>query len=80
MPPEMNIAGSPPIEKWILRKAFENLLPKEIIWRVKEQFDEGSGTVEMLDGILPDVMGKTETKNYRHRLPETELRSGEKCH
>ncbi|HSQ84802.1 MAG TPA: asparagine synthase-related protein [Desulfobacterales bacterium] len=80
MPLEMKIAGPPPIEKWILRKAFEDLLSKEIIWRVKEQFDEGSGTVEMLDGILTDVMGKTEIKNYRHRFPETELRSGEECH
>jgi asparagine synthase (glutamine-hydrolysing) len=80
IPPEMKIAGSPPIEKWILRKAFEDLLPKEIIWRIKEQFDEGSGTVEMLDGILTDVMGKTEMKNYRRRFPETVLRSGEECH
>ena len=80
IPTEMKIAGSPPIEKWILRKAFEDLLPKEIIWRVKEQFDEGSGTVEMLNGILTDVMGRTEIKNYRRRFPETELRSGEECH
>jgi asparagine synthase (glutamine-hydrolysing) len=80
IPPEMKISGSPPIEKWILRKAFEDILPKEIIWRVKEQFDEGSGTVEMLDGILTDIMGKTEIKNYRRRFPETELRSGEECH
>jgi asparagine synthase (glutamine-hydrolysing) len=80
IPPEMKIAGSPPIEKWILRKAFEDLLPKEIIWRIKEQFDEGSGTVEMLDGILTDVMEKTEMKNYRRRFPETALRSREECH
>ena len=80
IPPEMKIAGSPPIEKWILRKAFEDLLPREIIWRVKEQFDEGSGTVEMLDRVLSDVMGKTEITDYRRRFPETELRSGEECH
>jgi asparagine synthase (glutamine-hydrolysing) len=80
IPTEMKIAGSPPIEKWILRKAFEDLLPKEIIWRVKEQFDEGSGTVEMLNGILTDVMGRTEIKNYRRRFPEIKLRSGEECH
>ncbi|KPA16889.1 asparagine synthetase B [Candidatus Magnetomorum sp. HK-1] len=34
------------IEKWILRKAFEGLLPHEILWRDKEQLDEGTGTVE----------------------------------
>lgn len=31
------------IEKHILRQAFENYLPKEIIWRQKEQFSDGVG-------------------------------------
>lgn len=35
--------------KWILRKAFENLLPEEIVWRVKTPIESGSGT-----SILPD--------------------------
>jgi asparagine synthase (glutamine-hydrolysing) len=34
--------------KWILRKAFENLLPQEIVWRVKTPIEHGSGT-----SILP---------------------------
>lgn len=36
------------IEKWILRKTFEDLLPPSIVWRTKEQFDEGSGTTALL--------------------------------
>ena len=31
------------MEKWILRKAFEEYLPKEILWRQKEQFSDGVG-------------------------------------
>ncbi len=31
------------IEKWILRKAFENYLPEEVAWRQKEQFSDGVG-------------------------------------
>ena len=31
------------MEKWVLRKAFEDLLPKEITWRQKEQFSDGVG-------------------------------------
>ena len=31
------------MEKWILRKAFEDLLPDEIVWRQKEQFSDGVG-------------------------------------
>lgn len=36
------------MEKWILRRAFEDLLPSRVVWRTKSQFDEGSGTVERL--------------------------------
>ena len=35
--------GKQRIEKWILRKAFEDLLPAEICWRQKEQFSDGVG-------------------------------------
>ena len=31
------------MEKWVLRKAFENLLPEEVAWRQKEQFSDGVG-------------------------------------
>jgi asparagine synthase (glutamine-hydrolysing) len=31
------------IEKWILRKAFEDYLPAEVTWRQKEQFSDGVG-------------------------------------
>ena len=31
------------IGKWILRKAFEDLLPKEIIWQDKRPLECGSG-------------------------------------
>ena len=31
------------IEKWILRKAFEDYLPAEVAWRQKEQFSDGVG-------------------------------------
>ena len=40
--------GDKRIEKWILRKAFEDMLPSEIVWRDKEQFDEGSGLADLL--------------------------------
>jgi asparagine synthase (glutamine-hydrolysing) len=52
IPAEYKLYGDPPVEKWILRLACEDLLPKEIVWRVKEQFDEGSGTVDLLANAL----------------------------
>ncbi|MGR3433394.1 MAG: asparagine synthase (glutamine-hydrolyzing) [Shimia sp.] len=44
-------------EKWILRKAVADLLPHDLVWRKKAQFDEGSGTVAALDGALRALTG-----------------------
>jgi asparagine synthase (glutamine-hydrolysing) len=33
----------PRIEKWMLREAFKDMLPAEIVWRQKEQFSDGVG-------------------------------------
>ena len=64
-------------EKWILRKACEDLLPAELVWRKKAQFDEGSGTVDVLDqalsrlaGISTPVDRETEGKLYEQLLRE----------
>jgi len=40
--------------KWILRKAFEDVLPREIVWRVKAPIEVGSGTT-----ILPSHFDST---------------------
>jgi asparagine synthase (glutamine-hydrolysing) len=68
------------MEKWILRKAFEDLLPAEIVWRTKEQFDEGSGTADLLPRLLANVMSAGEARAYRARHPQIYLRSAEECY
>ncbi len=40
------------VEKWLLRKAFEDLLPPEIVWRGKLQFDQGSGVADYAIGEI----------------------------
>jgi asparagine synthase (glutamine-hydrolysing) len=52
------------VEKWILRKAFEDLLPSKIIWRTKEQFDEGSGTSDILAGLGDHFMPQAVERQY----------------
>ena len=49
----------PNTEKWILRKAVADLLPHDLVWRKKAQFDEGSGTVEMLREALMMLSGES---------------------
>ncbi len=41
--PKDKMAGNGKIEKYIIRKAFEEYLPHEIVWRQKEQFSDGVG-------------------------------------
>ncbi|MCV2392687.1 asparagine synthase (glutamine-hydrolyzing) [Actinotalea sp. M2MS4P-6] len=44
-------------EKWILRKAVADLLPEDLVWRKKAQFDEGSGAVDALQDALRERLG-----------------------
>ncbi|MGD8371236.1 MAG: asparagine synthase B [Syntrophobacterales bacterium] len=79
VPTELKLVGSPVTEKWILRKAFEDLLPQEIVWRTKEQFDEGSGTVDLLKRLVAESMTDEEFHQYSARYPDAKLRSAEEC-
>ena len=62
IPPELKIRehNGAKIEKWILRKAFENThyLPDEILWRYKVQYTQGAGCEsigeEMAEKALTD--------------------------
>lgn len=80
IPAHLKLAGNPLVEKWILRKAFEDSLPSEIVWRNKEQFDEGSGMVDLLGEMLAEIMSEAEVQAYRQQYPETQLRSAEECY
>jgi asparagine synthase (glutamine-hydrolysing) len=64
-----------------LRTACEDLLPPEIVWRDKEQFDEGSGTAELASrrGFLGDWLAESESKQYARRYAQAALRSPEEC-
>jgi asparagine synthase (glutamine-hydrolysing) len=60
--PADKMAGKGKMEKWILRKAFEDYLPEKIAWRQKEQFSDGVGynwidtLKEMTSGKVSDEM------------------------
>ncbi|MEC9311300.1 MAG: asparagine synthase-related protein, partial [Pseudomonadota bacterium] len=61
-------------EKWILRKACEDLLPPDLVWRKKAQFDEGSGTVDALEEALAALIGGPVTRQSEGALYERLLR------
>jgi asparagine synthase (glutamine-hydrolysing) len=82
IPPELKLfadSSGRRIEKWILRKACEDLLPPEIVWRDKEQFDEGSGTVDLLPELIQVATEKIDVPAYTARYSDDRLRSPEEC-
>ncbi|MGC9384622.1 MAG: asparagine synthase-related protein [Kosmotogaceae bacterium] len=65
------------IEKWILRKAYENELPKEVVWRRKNQFSKGAGSSESIESYASEIITDREFKNERHISDKVILRSKE---
>ncbi|CAN5485633.1 hypothetical protein BH23CHL2_BH23CHL2_00190 [soil metagenome] len=66
-----------PVEKWVQRKACDDLLPASIIWRTKAQFATGSGFAELFntlgaDGLfgVSSTSGESEEDYYRAILSE----------
>ena len=52
---KINVKESKKFGKWILRKTFENDLPKNIIWREKSPMQDGSGT-NSLTGLFNTII------------------------
>ncbi|MBR3542681.1 MAG: asparagine synthase B [Treponema sp.] len=71
---KMNIKlpdGKQRIEKWILRKAFEDMLPAEIVWRQKEQFSDGVGYnwIDTLKKMTEEKISDAEFERRENRFP-----------
>ncbi|MBW7998447.1 MAG: asparagine synthase B [Candidatus Glassbacteria bacterium] len=82
VPPELKLMERPGggwVEKWILRKAGEGLLPEEILWRNKEQFDEGSGATELLNEAVGHWLSPEAAARYAEQWPGGNLRSQAEC-
>lgn len=62
IPPEykQKPEGEQKIEKWIFRKAFEPVLPENIVWRLKQEFSQGSGSADLLPGYFEDMVTDAE--------------------
>lgn len=80
IPSEYKLTGNPLIEKNILRKAFEDYLPHEIVWRKKEQFDEGSGITELVEKNITEIFSKRDAEDHKNKYSGIWLRSDEECY
>jgi len=64
------------IEKWILRKAFEGMLPDHILWREKMPFDQGSGGRHIIDRVH-GLVSDDELAEAQHEHPDAGIVSKE---
>jgi len=83
VPIELKLYGSDQIEKWVLRKAFEDLLPEAVVWRPKEKFAEGAGSAQVFARIasaeISDEQLARETTLIREETGHT-IRSKEELY
>ena len=77
--PKDKMAGNGKMEKWILRKAFEDYLPEEVVWRQKEQFSDGVGYnwIDTLKDLTEKEISEDQMKNAHFRFPYNTPRSKE---
>tara|TARA_R110002033_G_scaffold468_4_gene4414 strand:- start:575 stop:2239 length:1665 start_codon:yes stop_codon:yes gene_type:complete len=69
--PEAKMSKDGRIEKHILRQAFEHKLPKEVVWRQKEQFSDGVG-YSWIDGLKAHAAANVDDvqfANAKFRFP-----------
>ncbi len=69
--PVDKMASDSRMEKWILRKAFEDMLPESVAWRQKEQFSDGVGYnwIDTLKRIVSDKVTDTQMETAKYRFP-----------
>jgi asparagine synthase (glutamine-hydrolysing) len=80
VPAELKLKGDPPMEKWVLRKAFEHLLPEEIVWRRKKQFDEGTGISDAMPALTAEAMSDSEADSIIEEYASFGIRSREEAY
>ncbi len=59
------------MEKWVVRKAFEDMLPESVTWRQKEQFSDGVGYswIDTLKEIVEAEVSDEQLANAKFRFP-----------
>jgi len=67
------------IEKWILRKAFENTgyLPEDILWRYKVQYTQGAGCESLGEKLAESEISEDEYQRINAENPRAVINSRE---
>ncbi|PDH44796.1 MAG: asparagine synthase B [Flavobacteriales bacterium MED-G15] len=69
--PQDKMINAERMEKWVVRKAFEDYLPESVAWRQKEQFSDGVGYswIDTLKEVVEAAVTDDEMANAHFRFP-----------
>ncbi len=69
--PKDKMCGNGKMEKYILRKAFEEILPESVAWRQKEQFSDGVGYswIDTLREMTSSQVSDLQMAHVNERFP-----------
>ena len=69
--PQDKMINAERMEKWVVRKAFEDYLPESVAWRQKEQFSDGVGYswIDTLKEVVEEAVSDEQMANAHYRFP-----------
>ncbi len=69
--PQDKMINKERMEKWVIRKAFEDYLPESVAWRQKEQFSDGVGYdwINTLKEVVNEALTDEQMANAHFRFP-----------
>ena len=69
--PQDKMINGERMEKWVLRKAFEDMLPESVAWRQKEQFSDGVGYswIDTLKEMVETEVSDEQLANAHYKFP-----------
>ncbi len=80
--PKDKLINSKRMEKWVVRKAFEDYLPESVAWRQKEQFSDGVGYnwIDTLKEVVEAAVTDEQMENAYFRFPLQTPQNKEEFH
>ncbi|MDW8024035.1 MAG: asparagine synthase-related protein [Nitrososphaerota archaeon] len=71
---KLNVKNGKKYGKWLIRKAYENLIPEEIIWRPKAPLEIGTGTTVLPKFFEGQIEDETFEEKRRKYLEDDEVK------
>lgn len=75
---KINFHDGEKYSKWIMRKAYEDIIPTDVIWRPKAPLEQGTGTAAFREFLAKEVSDAEFEEKRKRILEEDEVKIGDK--